>query len=41
VDKLVIHWPSGTEQILEHVKADQILTVQEPKGTPDAGGNAR
>jgi len=31
VDKLTIHWPSGTVQILEHVKADQFLTVTEPK----------
>ena len=30
VDKLIIHWPSGTEQVLEHVKADQFLTVKEP-----------
>jgi hypothetical protein len=33
VDKLVIHWPSGIDQTLEHVKADQILTVTEP-GAP-------
>jgi hypothetical protein len=39
VDKLIIHWPSGTEQVLEHVKADQILTVTEP--ITAAGGNAR
>jgi len=30
VDKLTIRWPSGTTQVLEHVKADQILTVTEP-----------
>jgi enediyne biosynthesis protein E4 len=30
VDKLIIRWPSGTVQTLEHVKADQILTVKEP-----------
>jgi len=30
VDKLIIHWPSGTSQVLEHVKADQILPVMEP-----------
>lgn len=34
VDKLTIHWPSGTVQVLEHVRADQILTVTEPAGTP-------
>jgi hypothetical protein len=33
VDRLIIRWPSGTEQVLEHVKADQILTVTEPGGT--------
>lgn len=31
VDKLTIRWPSGTVQVLEHVKADQLLTVTEPK----------
>jgi len=30
VDKLIIRWPSGTTQTLEHVKADQILKVTEP-----------
>jgi hypothetical protein len=41
VDKLIIHWPSGTEQVLEHVKADQILTVKEPDGRPASGGKGR
>jgi hypothetical protein len=31
VDKLTVHWPGGTVQVLEHVKADQFLTVTEPK----------
>jgi enediyne biosynthesis protein E4 len=30
VDKLIIQWPSGTVQTLEHIHADQILTVKEP-----------
>ncbi len=30
VEQLIIRWPSGTVQTLEHVKADQILTVKEP-----------
>ncbi len=30
VDRLIIRWPSGTVQTLEHVKADQILTITEP-----------
>jgi enediyne biosynthesis protein E4 len=34
VDTLTIHWPSGKVQTLEHVKADQILTVSEPRGVP-------
>ena len=38
VDKLIIHWPSGTEQVLENVKADQILKVTEPSTAPGAGG---
>ena len=32
VNKLIIRWPSGIVQTLEHVKADQILTVKEPAG---------
>ncbi|HEY2120005.1 MAG TPA: CRTAC1 family protein [Candidatus Acidoferrum sp.] len=30
VDRLTIRWPSGAVQTLQHVKADQILTVTEP-----------
>ena len=41
VDKLIIHWPSGTEQVLEHVKADQILKVTEPNTAPGTGGAGR
>ena len=42
VDKLIIRWPSGTEQVLEHVKTDQILTVKEPNNSsPAAGGKGR
>jgi enediyne biosynthesis protein E4 len=28
---LEIRWPSGTKQILKNVKADQILTIREPR----------
>jgi hypothetical protein len=39
VDQLTIYWPSGTVQTLEHVKADQILTVTEPaSGTSSTAG---
>ena len=31
VDKIELTWPSGVKQELTNVKADQILTVQEPK----------
>jgi hypothetical protein len=31
VDKLIVHWPSGGEQILEKLGVDQVLTVEEPK----------
>jgi len=31
VDRLEIHWLSGRTQILEHVKANQILDTHEPK----------
>jgi len=38
VDVLTIRWPSGTVQTLQHVKADQILHVTEPRdGEPAAG----
>jgi hypothetical protein len=29
--RVEIQWPSGVKQILSDVKADQILTVAEPK----------
>lgn len=29
IDTLEIHWPSGNEQLLENVEADQILTIAE------------
>ncbi len=42
VDKLIIHWPSGIEQEIDHVKADQFLTVKEPSETAgQSGGKAR
>jgi enediyne biosynthesis protein E4 len=31
VDVLTIRWPGGTVQTLQHVKADQILRVTEPR----------
>ncbi len=31
VDALTIRWPSGTMQTLQHVRADQILRVTEPR----------
>jgi hypothetical protein len=31
VDLLTIRWPSGTVQTLQHVKADQILHITEPR----------
>jgi enediyne biosynthesis protein E4 len=31
VDKLLVDWPSGREQILENIAADQVLVVEEPK----------
>ena len=31
IDKLELAWPSGTKQVLTNVKADQIITVIEPK----------
>lgn len=37
VAQLIIHWPSGMEQTLAHVKADQILTVKEPAESMPGG----
>jgi enediyne biosynthesis protein E4 len=34
VETLTIKWPSGTIQKLDHVKADQILTITEPGDRP-------
>lgn len=32
VDKIVVHWPSGREQVLDQVSGvDRVLTVEEPK----------
>ena len=31
VDKLLVHWPSGREQTLEHLAVDRVLTVEEPQ----------
>jgi len=41
VDPLIIRWPSGTVQTLEHVKADQILTVKEPTGPQQSAGASK
>ena len=30
VDRVVIHWPSGTEQVLQHPLIDRLLTITEP-----------
>jgi hypothetical protein len=30
VDRAVIHWPSGAEQVLSHLAVDQLITVVEP-----------
>ena len=40
VDTLTIRWPSGVVQTLEHVKADQFLTITEPgeRGNPAKQG---
>ena len=31
IDKVDIAWPSGKRQVLENVKANQVLTVREPQ----------
>jgi hypothetical protein len=30
IDKLIVHWPSGTEQTLEKLSVDRVMTVEEP-----------
>ncbi len=30
VDKLILHWPSGREQVLENPAVDRVLVVEEP-----------
>jgi hypothetical protein len=30
VEKIEIKWPSGTVQVIENTKANQILTIKEP-----------
>ena len=31
IDKVVLRWPSGKEQVLENVAVDRVMTVEEPK----------
>jgi hypothetical protein len=31
IDKVILHWPSGKEQVLENLAVDQVTTVEEPK----------
>jgi hypothetical protein len=31
IDKLLVHWPSGREQVLEKLEVDRVLTVEEPR----------
>jgi hypothetical protein len=31
VDRIVIHWPSGAEQVLQHLAVDRFLTITEPE----------
>jgi hypothetical protein len=31
VDRIVIHWPSGIQQVLANPAVDKILAITEPK----------
>ena len=31
VDRVIVHWPSGTQQVLTHVSVDRFLTITEPQ----------
>ena len=33
--RLVVHWPSGTEQVLEDVAVDRLLVIEEPEQASD------
>lgn len=35
VDSVVVHWPSGSRQILLNQTSDQLLTITEPANTPN------
>ncbi len=39
VDKIVVHWPSGTVQTLENVAINQLLKITEPAETTSIGEN--
>jgi len=30
IDKVLVHWPSGREQLLEKISVDRVITVEEP-----------
>jgi hypothetical protein len=30
VERIEVHWPSGVEQVLKNVAANQILVIKEP-----------
>jgi hypothetical protein len=33
VDKLIVHWPSGRQQVIESLAVDRVITVEEPRET--------
>jgi hypothetical protein len=37
IDRVEVQWPSGTRQVLEHVKSNQVLTIKEPDPSPQPG----
>ena len=38
IDRLTVRWPSGHRQVFDDLAADQLYTVTEPTGEPDAAG---
>jgi hypothetical protein len=41
VDKITVHWPSGTVQELDKVPGDQILRIKEPQKAMAATDTAK
>jgi len=41
VDKVIVHWPSGRQQMLEKLAVDRVITIEEPKSEEAKSGDAK